>query len=218
MLTFLRIGPGRGDVDKNLQGIIVHDDYAPYFTIDGVRHGACNAHHLRELQALIDIEKEDWARSMYRLLERARRVARFARENDRQVPASLVARISRAWDRILEQAIAFHEDQPPLQTAKRGRKKRRIGHNLALRLQKYKEGCLRFLADLRTPFTNNNAEADIRMSKVHQKISGGFRSEKGARYFATMRSVVATARKQGWNVLETLAHPDPMQLIAQLRL
>ena len=54
--------------------------------------------------------------------------------------------------------------------------------------------------------------------KVHQKISGGFRSEKGARYFATMRSVVATARKQGWNVLETLAHPDPMQLIAQLRL
>ncbi len=132
LLTVLRIGEGRGDVEKNLKGILVHDDFAPYFTIKGVRHGACNAHHLRELQALIDIEKEEWAASMHRLLQRARRAARFAREKDRQVPASLVARISRAWDRILEEAIAFHEAQPPLQIAKRGRKKRRIGHNLRL--------------------------------------------------------------------------------------
>ncbi len=122
LLTVLRIGEGRGDVEKNLQGILVHDDFAPYFTIKGVRHGACNAHHLRELQALIDIEKEEWATSMHRLLLRARRVAHFARENDRDVPASLVAQISRAWDRTLNRAIAFHEAQPPLQTKKRGRK------------------------------------------------------------------------------------------------
>ena len=106
-----------------------------------MRHGACNAHHLRELQALIDIEKEDWAKSMHRLLERAHRATRFSRENGRDVPASLVAPISRAWARILDHAIAFHEAQPPLRTGKRGRKKRRIGHNLALRLRKHKEGC-----------------------------------------------------------------------------
>ncbi len=57
LLTVLRIGTRRGDVDKNLEGILVHDDYASYFTLEGVRHGACNAHHLRELQALIAIEK-----------------------------------------------------------------------------------------------------------------------------------------------------------------
>ncbi len=218
LLTVLRIGEvsARG-VEKNLKGILVHDDFAPYFTIKGVRHGACNAHHLRELQALIDIEKEEWAASMHRLLQRARRAARFAREKDRQVPASLVARISRAWDRILEEAIAFHEAQPPLQIAKRGRKKRRIGHNLARRLQKHKEGCLRFLTDLRTPFTNNEAERDIRMNKVHEKISGGFRSLQGACNFAGMRSVIVTARKQGWNILQILAHPEPMQLIPILR-
>ena len=62
-LTVLRIGAGRGDVEKDLEGILIHDDYAAYFTLKGVRHGACNAHHLRELQALIDIEKEDWAKS-----------------------------------------------------------------------------------------------------------------------------------------------------------
>ena len=106
---------------------------------------------------------------------------------------------------------------PPLQSGKRGRKKRRIGHNLALRLQKYKEGCLRFLTDLRTPFSNNEAERDLRMGKLRQKISGGFRSMQGACDFANLRSVIATARKQGWNVLETLAHPDPIQLIPQLR-
>ena len=99
-LTVLRIGAGRGDVEKDLEGILIHDDYAAYFTLKGVRHGACNAHHLRELQALIDIEKEDWAKSMHRLLERAHRATRFSRENGRDVPASLApppARISRAW-------------------------------------------------------------------------------------------------------------------------
>ena len=62
-LTVLRIGAGRGDVEKDLEGILIHDDYAAYFTLKGVRHGACNAHHLRELQALIDIEKEDGQRA-----------------------------------------------------------------------------------------------------------------------------------------------------------
>ncbi len=89
--------------------------------------------------------------------------------------------------------------------------------NLARRLQKHKEGCLRFLTDLRTPFTNNEAERDIRMNKVHEKISGGFRSLQGACNFAGMRSVIVTARKQGWNILQILAHPEPMQLIPILR-
>ena len=56
------------------------------------------------------------------------------------------------------------------------------------------------------------------MAKLRQKISGGFRSERGAYNFARMRAVIATARKQGWNVLQSLVHPDPMQLIPQLRL
>ena len=216
-LTILRIATGRRPFDETLNGIVIHDDYTAYFALEGVRHGACNAHHLRELQALIEIEKEDWAASTHRLLIRAHRAARFARENDREVPASLVARIAQAWDRILNRAIAAHEAKPPLPSAKRGGKKRRIGHNLALRLHKHKEGCLRFLTDPRTPFTNNEGERDLRMGKLRQKISGGFRSMQGAFDFSNLRSVIATARKQGWNVLDTLAHPDPIQLIPKLR-
>ncbi len=217
LLTILRLATGRKHIDETLNGIVIHDDLATYFTLEGVRHGACNAHRSRELQALIEIEKEDWATAMHRLLTRANRAARFARKNDRDIPASLLARISQAWDRILEQAIASHEQRPPLQPGKRGRRKRRIGHNLALRLQKHKDGCLRFLTNPQVPFSNNQAEQDFRMSKLRQKISGGFRSMQGACDFANLRSVISTARKQGWNVLETLAHPDPIQLIRKLR-
>jgi transposase len=76
---------------------------------------------------------------------------------------------------------------------------------------------LRFLTDPRVPFTNNLAEQDGRMMKVQQKISGGFRSEAGAKDFAVIRSLLSTARKQGWNMLQTLSG-DPQQLVAALRL
>ena len=75
---------------------------------------------------------------------------------------------------------------------------------------------LRFLTDPQVPFTNNLAERDVRMMKLRQKISGGFRSEDGAKDFAVIRSVLSTARKQGWNILATLI-ADPSTLVSQLR-
>ena len=75
---------------------------------------------------------------------------------------------------------------------------------------------LRFLTDPRVPFTNNLAERDGRMMKLRQKISGGFRSEQGAEDFAVIRSLLSTARKQGWGPLQTLTS-DPTELIAKLR-
>ena len=115
----------------------------------------------------------------------------------------------------------FHEAQPPLQTIpdavkRRGRPKRRTGHNLALRLQKRKAEVIRFLTDPNVPFTNNEAERDLRMGKVRQKVSGCFRAVRGAEIFCCLRTVTCTARKQGWSVIETLMKPSD-QLIAQLR-
>ena len=76
---------------------------------------------------------------------------------------------------------------------------------------------MRFLTDPAVPFTNNLAEQDGRMMKLRQKISGGFRSDDGAKDFAIIRSVLATARKQGWNMLRTLTS-NPARLIADIRL
>jgi transposase len=86
-----------------------------------------------------------------------------------------------------------------------------------LRLSTRKEDVLRFLTDPRVPFTNNLAERDGRMMKLRQKISGGFRSTEGAQDFALIRSVLSTARRQGWDILQTLTD-DPARLIANLHL
>jgi len=175
-------------------------------------------HHLRELQALVEIEKEDWARKMRHLLRRACHASKLARERGVLLKPGLLALIERCYDAILAEGLGFHEAQPALAKAKRrGRIPRRVGHNLLLRISTRKPDVLRFLTDPRVPFTNNLAERDGRMMKLRQKISGGFRCEGGAKDFAVIRSVLSTARKQGWNILQTLTG-HPARLIAELQL
>ena len=161
-LSFYRVSPKRGSLLDGVTGIMVHDHWKPYYTMKGVLHALWNAHHLRELQALVEIEKEPWAFRMQRLL-------------------------------------------------------RRTGHNLLLRLTTRKDDVLRFLTDPTVPFTNNLTEQAVRMMKLRQKISGGFRSEEGAGDFAVIRSFIATAKKQGWNLIHALTQ-DPTTLVQHLRL
>ena len=217
LLTFYRISTRRGSLLANLAGVVVHDHWKPYYTLKGVLHALCNAHHLRELKALVEIEKEDWARRMQRLLRRACHAVNLAREQDVPLKPRLIALVERRYDDIVADGLAFHEAQPVLaRTKPRGRPPRRVGHNLLLRLGTHKQDVLRFLTDPRVPFTNNLAERDGRMMKLRQKISGGFRSEEGAQDFAVIRSVLSTARKQGWDILATLTG-DPYRLLSQIR-
>ncbi len=218
LLTFYRVSAKRGSLLANVAGIVVHDHWHPYYTLTGVLHALCNAHHLRELKALVEIEKEDWARRMQRLLRRACHAVNLAHAQDVPLRPALIALIERCYDAIVADGLAFHERQPALAKARpRGRPPRRVGHNLLLRLSTRKPDVLRFLTDPRVPFTNNLAERDGRMMKLRQKISGGFRSEQGAADFAVIRSLLSTARKQGWGLLQTLA-AHPAMLIANLRL
>jgi transposase len=222
LLTFYRISPKRGSLLANVTGIVVHDHWKPYDTLEGVLHALCNAHHLRELKALVEIEKEDWARRMQRLLRRACHATNLARDWGIPLKPGMIALIERCYDAILAEGLAFHAAQPALVSAAvaarhRGRPPRRVGHNLLLRLSTRKQDVLRFLTDPGVPFTNNLVERDGQMMKLRQKISGGFRSEAGAEDFAVIRSLLSTARKQGWDLLQTLTR-DPKRLIADLRL
>jgi transposase len=221
LLTFYRVSPRRGSLLADVSGIVVHDHWKPYYTLKGVLHALCNAHHLRELKALVEIEKEDWAREMQGLLRRACHATNLARERGVALKPGLIALIQRRYDMILAQGVVFHEAQPTLIPAemkarRRGRLPRRVGHNLLLRLSTRKQDVLRFLTDPLVPFTNNLAERDGRMMKLRQKISGGFRSEDGAEDFGVIRSLLSTARKQGWNLLKALT-TQPERLIADLR-
>src|SRR4249919_1066156 len=224
MLTFYRVCAKRGSLLANVVGIVVHDHWKPYYTMQGVLHALCNAHHLRELKALVEIEKEEWARKMQQLLRRACHAANLARERGVVLKPLLVECFERRYDAILAQGLVFHEAQTPLtQTTikasgkRRGRAPRRTGHNLLLRLATRKQDTLRFLHDPTVPFTNNQAERDGRMRKLRQKISGGFRSPEGAMDFSLIRSFFSTAKKQGWNIIDALTR-DPSNLAISLRL
>jgi transposase len=184
--THYRVSAKRGNLLEGVSGITVHDHWKPYFTMQGdVQHGLCNAHHLRELRALVEIEKEPWAGKMCKLLRLLSRL--------KSPEPQLIWRAQQLYDTIVAQGLRFHEQQPRLSSRKN---KRRTGHNLLLRLLARKDETLRFLTDPAVPFTNNRAEQDVRMMKVKQKISGGFRTKKGAEIFCTIRGFISTLRKQ----------------------
>ena len=219
-LTFYRVSPKRGSLLENVLGIVVHDHWKPYYTLKGVLHALCNAHHPRELQALVEIEKEDWARRTQRLLRRACHATNLAREQGVTLSPGFIALIERCHDTILPEGFAFHEAQPALiSTARkrRGRVPRRTGHNLLLRPRVREADVLRFVSDPTVPLTNTPAEREGRMMKLRQKISGGFRSADGAEDFAVIRSLLSTARQQRWDILPALASP-PDRLIAELQI
>ena len=218
-LTSYRVSAKRGDLPKGLRGgVIVHDHFAPYYTQPAVRHALCNAHHLRELKALVDIDKEQWAGQMRDLLIEANSAVRAAlTEGAASLPTLVLRTLIKRYNAIIRRGLALHRNLPPLarQIGARGRAPHRPGHNLLIRLHKFKRDVLRFLYDFAVPFTNNLAERDIRVMKVKMKISGAFRTRVGARTFACLRSVISTAPKQGWNILQTLA-ATPATLIQAL--
>ena len=217
--TFYRAGEKRGDIPRNLKGgVVVHDHFKPYNGLVEVIHAFCNAHILRELEGLIEFEKEPWAELMRAMLREANEAVRAAREaGKRALPTEQVeAFVDRYWAAV-RMGLAYHRGLPALETKSktRGRRKQRPGHNLLDRLKKFKTETLRFLTDFDVPFTNNLAEQDLRMMKVKMKISGGFRTLEGARIFALLRSVVSTARKQRHNILQVLT-ATPEQLMQSL--
>lgn len=132
------------------------------------------------------------------------------------LPDAELRRIFEQYDAIIAVGVALHEQQPPLgrRPGARGAARRRPGHNLLLRLRHRKSDVLRFATNLAVPFTNNPDEQDLRMMKVKMKISVGFRTEDGANTFATLRSIISTARKHGLNILKALTTPPEDLLIA----
>jgi transposase len=218
-LTSYRVSARRGALPRGLcGGVIVHDHFKPYYALPNVRHALCNAHHLRELKALIDIDKEQWAGQMRDLLVEANKnVLAAVAERATALPTLILRTLIKRYNAIVRRGLAFHRNLPPLArpAGARGRAPHRPGHNLLIRLHRFKGDVLRFLHDFAVPFTNNEAERDLRMMKVKMKISGGFRTMAGARTFACLRAVISTARKQGWNILRTLV-AEPTALIRQL--
>lgn len=179
----------------NFKGIASHDFYSSYLNNTACEHALCHAHHLRELKAL-EQENEAWAKEMATFLLYVKEKMADLKTED----------VLKDFGRILQSGLDYHATLPPLPKGARGRQKQRPGKNLLDRFTNHNDWVLKFFYDPRAPFTNNQAEQDIRMLKVKQKISGCFRSWEGAYIFARIRSYISTARKQGWNILDALLH------------
>jgi transposase len=183
-------------------GVAVHDGWTPYRKYEGVTHQLCNSHHLRELRAAAE-DGQRWADELATLLVATNDRVKTARENGRSAlsPRTLTT-LARHYDALITAGHAANA--PPERTGQPGRPKRSKSANLLQRLDRYRDDVLRFATDFSVPFTNNQAERDLRMVKLQQKISGCYRTEAGATNYLTIRSYVSTARKQGVNVLGAL--------------
>jgi transposase len=193
-----------GGLLARFTGILVHDHWAAYRHYD-CQHACCNAHHLRELTAISEtIPSQTWAAEMHTLLCEANAAARAAREaGHSHLPAQQIAQFTTRYDDILTGARLRNPIRPAL-PARRGRTKQSPAANLVTRLINHRDDTLRFLTDLRVPFDNNQAERDIRMPKLKQKVSGCFRADTGAEHFATIRSYLSTLRKQSADLFQAL--------------
>jgi transposase len=156
-------------------------------------------------------QRGEWAEPLAQLLlemKEAVEVARGAGHAARgeQEQREFLGRYERLVRRGLElnpERTTRRRRGDPGATAKqgRGRIRQSEARKLAARLESRREEVLRFMTDFRVPFENNQAERDLRMVKLQQKIGGCFRSGEGAREFCRLRSVISTARKQGRAVL-----------------
>jgi transposase len=187
-----------------VRGRVVHDGLWSYWHYEQCDHALCNAHHLRELTFVEEQLTQAWAGQLKSLLLEIKAAADRARADG--VPA-LPAEAQRTWSAryaaLVADGLRLNPPAPP--TGKRGRPKRSPAGNLAVRLATHQAETLAFMTDLQVPFDNNQAERDLRMMKVRQKISGCFRSMLAVDRFCLIRSYVCTLRKQGLPILASLA-------------
>jgi transposase len=173
-------------------GVAIHDGWQPYRRYSDIAHGLCNAHHLRELQAAAEAG-HDWAADLAEVLRYAHRnVVAAKAAGQTRLPDEILASIHARYDGHVAQGI----------DATRGRRSKPAA--LVRRLARHRDDALRFAVDFAVPFDNNQAERDIRMAKLQQKISGCWRTLAGAQAFCAVRSYTATARKHGINTLDAL--------------
>jgi transposase len=186
---------------EHFGGTLCHDHWKPYFEFSCL-HSLCNAHHLRELEYALEHDGQQWAKAMTELLLATNKAVY---EHGGCLPEEM---FKNAIDRYRSILIEGNKECPApdaqARIGKRGRIPKTKSRNLLERLRDYETETLRFMTDKNVPFTNNQGENDIRMTKVQQKISGCFRAFKGAEVFCRIRSYLSTCGKQGMRATEAL--------------
>jgi transposase len=183
-------------IDK-LTNWLVHDCWSSYFSVKNTKHSLCCAHLLRELQGVIDNNKNNkWAKDLQSLLLETNKMSFEKRIENRK-------NLEKRFESIC--SLGDNTEPIPIKIpGKKGKRKKTKARNLIERLIKHKDAVLAFAFNEEVPFTNNLAERDLRPVKLKLKISNCFRSFEGAKIYARIESFVSTARKNNKNVFSEL--------------
>ncbi len=204
-LTAYHLDPSRGrkavtafGILPGYTGIAVHDALSVYDDYPKAIHALCGAHIARELTAAAETHPDQaWPNAALDALFGLNDAAHTARDKGlHEIPPEVADALHKDWRHAVLVGLAAHPRAP-------GRKQAKT-RNLLERLRQRDEQVLRFARDLSVPFTNNQAERDLRPAKTQLKISGCHRSETGARAWLRIRSYISTARKNSINVLHAL--------------
>ena len=204
-----KVAMDEAGVLPGFKGRVIHDHWKTYFGYGDCAHGLCNAHHLRELQWVEKEYGQRWAAAMAGLLVEIKDAVEVARDGGAgALPAGSLADFGRRYDGVVKAGYAANP-RPPANRGggtpkKKGRPAQAPPLNLLDRLRDFKPQTLAFMHDFRVPFDNNLAERDVRMVKLKQKVSGGFRTLEGAKDFARIRGYISTARKNAANVFDAI--------------
>jgi transposase len=209
-LTLYLAHPKRGkeatdamEILPHFQGTSMHDSLSSYLQYECL-HALCGVHYLRELTFVFERFEQLWAKEMKALLLEIKACVQRAREEGMtSLPQAIKQDFERRYMHLVQTGMAANPP-PPKRTGKRGAPKKSDALNLLIRLHQYQDLILRFMQDFDVPFDNNQAESDLRMMKLRQKISGCFRTQDGAAIFCDLRSYLSTMQKQGVHLLTAL--------------
>ena len=193
--------------------VVIHDCWASYLAYEHCGHGLCGSHLLRELTFIVEANGYVWALEMKRLLQKTA-VTVSQRKNKCFTRVEYRA-LCRRYRNILKRGEKELPPIPPRQNGKRGRIAKSDAHNLWERMKKYEMAILLFAKEPHVAFTNNRAERDLRMSKVKQKVSGCFRTQRYAEAYCRISSYLQTMANQGYNPLVAIQLALSGQIYAQ---
>lgn len=209
--TYMTVEKKRGKEGMESSGVLpvftgtaIHDCWSPYFLYIGILHALCCAHLQRELNGVIDNTQQKWAKDFIDLLLEMKKMKEITILNgEAELLSEDREKFSVKYDQLIEEGIK-ENPIPKKEGKKRGKPKKGKVRSLIERLITHKEKVCLFANDFNVPFTNNQAEQDIRMFKVKQKVAGCFRTKEGADDFAAIMTYTGTARKQGIGVFEAI--------------